>query len=503
MDPSTQELSNMKTLQEVLDWVGFADDGNRQSWTCFSQALGKPKMVRQIAAIPFAVWERTANAWKVTDKINGVEEETEPSPVEIGHVGLVRRVARLLLNLDPDEVVAQPPVVSGGTAATSAQITAAVQAALPAAATQPPKNKVAMSKVLDQADDTEVVMIEQKDVDILLERWKKVENDGEEPTEDEEATTAQLSTLQHRLNGGGAAFVDLGVWRPHGNRLGRALKFTVHSMRPDGTYAPKEINGPADFHSWARSWTVFAFAMSVLQQATRTRLARYYDRIKLLSEEFPRHWWVIGLADIRMRSEYIVRVRRNCVKKQAEGSLPEYDPTRPWDVVFREAANDHEYWSREVDKKVLLHSLGMASEAKLADEGFGTLEEAGNPMKSAYAGGKGTKRPQDDAGHPLPKKWNKPNPNDGAGKANKPKGGGKKGAGKGSGKKQPQPTQDGTTKGSDGKFHKIQGTQVCFAYNRSHGGCSDICPEARAHLCEKCGQKHRAIGCSVVPTLQG
>ena len=41
------------------------------------------------------------------DKVNGVDEETEPSPVEIGHAGLIRRVARLLLNLDPDEEVAQ------------------------------------------------------------------------------------------------------------------------------------------------------------------------------------------------------------------------------------------------------------------------------------------------------------------------------------------------------------------------------------------------------------
>jgi hypothetical protein len=40
------------------------------------------------------------------------------------------------------------------------------------------------------------------------------------------------------------------------------------------------------------------------------------------------------------------------------------------------------------------------------------------------------------------------------------------------------------------------GTQVCFAWNRTAKGCVDgKCPNERAHVCERCGQQHRAVHC--------
>ena len=63
-------------------------------------------------------------------------------------------------------------------------------------------------------------------------------------------------------------------------------------------------------------------------------------------------------------------VRRVAVGEHAGGRLPEFERTRPWDVVFREATNDHAFWSDNEDRPPLQFARKMASSAKLADEGF-------------------------------------------------------------------------------------------------------------------------------------
>jgi hypothetical protein len=46
------------------------------------------------------------------------------------------------------------------------------------------------------------------------------------------------------------------------------------------------------------------------------------------------------------------------------------------------------------------------------------------------------------------------------------------------------------------KNSAADGTQVCFAWNRTAKGCVDgKCPNKRAHVCERCGQQHRVCHC--------
>ena len=493
MDPSDQELATFTVLADVTHWIGFEDDGARKAWTSFSACLGKPKMIRQVAAIPLKAYEDATATWMVPDDVAGTVTPTPPTPVELGHVGLLRRIVRMLVNANPDESVAPAPgPASTGGAGIPALVASAVQQALPASS----KGKLLVSKVLDQADDSEVELIDAKKIETLLEAWRIAENDGEEPTEEEEATAAQLSALENRIKRQGTTFVDFGIWRPFGNRMGRALKFTVHSLREDGTVAPKELSGPADFGSWSRSWRVFAFAMTVLGQATRTRLSRYHDKIAKLNAEYPRYWWVVGLADIRMRSEYIDRTRRDCVKRHAAGKLPDFDPQMPWDIVFREASLDNDFWAKEVDKKVLLHLTSLASTATLVDDGYGILEEAPSAIVSGTSGGKkkqGKRKRSSSSSSEAPKAKKR-----GARKNGKKKPPiekapvfnpqAKAGKGKGKGK--------GGKAKVDGRHVRFEGTQICWDYNRQAGGCSEICPMARAHVCELCLGKHRALNCT-------
>ena len=53
-----------------------------------------------------------------------------------------------------------------------------------------------------------------------------------------------------------------------------------------------------------------------------------------------------------MRRDHLEHVRRTCIKLHAAGSLPEYNPVHPWDVRYREAAKDENFWDAEVMSKV-------------------------------------------------------------------------------------------------------------------------------------------------------
>ena len=129
------------------------------------------------------------------------------------------------------------------------------------------------------------------------------------------------------------------------------------------------------FRQWERCWRVFTFAMTLLKHASRVRLDRYAARIRSLNAEYPQSWAIIGMAEIHMRSENLERIRRECAKRKTAGTLDDFKPDAPWDIVFREAALDVEFWTKEVDKKVLGLVTNLTSASSMMDLGFGTIEE--------------------------------------------------------------------------------------------------------------------------------
>lgn len=245
--------------------------------------------------------------------------------------------------------------------------------------------KLVMSKQLVQGDDTEVTPMSIEAYRKAVEDWIGIENDGEEPDENEECTGDMLACLDHRISNGGTPHADFGIWRPFGHRLDRALKFTVHTAKVDGTHQPKEINGPASFDDWNRSWRVFVFAMGVLKQAPRTRLNKYFNRISELNELYPQHWWALGLADIIMRREHLEKVRRRCIIRHAKGELADFNIHRPLDVGFREAAADQDFWNKHVGKKILRMATSITTAEAESRQGYGHISEAGSSDENAEA----------------------------------------------------------------------------------------------------------------------
>ena len=103
MDPPVAEISAITDLSKLLDWVGVEDATPRLGRTSLLKALGGPKMIRQLVAIPAALYEDTMAKLKI-GMTGGAAED--PTPLEVGQLGELRRVARLVLGLAPEAALA-------------------------------------------------------------------------------------------------------------------------------------------------------------------------------------------------------------------------------------------------------------------------------------------------------------------------------------------------------------------------------------------------------------
>ena len=499
MDPTSEELRAIDSIEKVFEWVGVEDRDGPPSTnfrSAFSRALGGPRLVRQIVAIPLASYSRALLELKVRVTTPGVDQapatvnERSLTPLEEGQVGTVRRVARLVMGLTPDEAGTPQPACSVSPAPESG--------AVASTSAQTGVRKIKLSTVLDQADDTEVLPLSTKVLRDAIEEWKVVENDGEDPAEDEEATSEQITALDFRIKQGATPYADFGIWRPHGARLGRILKFLAFFAIPGGGFQQREISGPSSFAEWSRAWRVFAFAMMVLKAATRARLEKYYTRISKLSEEYPCTWWIVALADLRMRSEHFERVRRRCAREHEErtrAGLPSgFNPQSPWDYVLREAARDNDFWREHVEKKALQFATRLQTAAALRDDDVGLVQQA---QPGPVPRKQDLQDEASDSGAEPPRKRRRrkksgpmlsPAPKAQAREAGR--GGGAARGGAAGGSEEPR--------AKDGRyFRDMDGTQLCWDWNRSVSGCSEPCRHnpRRAHKCEWCRGNHRTVVC--------
>ena len=362
-------------------------------------------------------------------------------------------------------------------------------------AMEPSAGRIKLSSVLDQGDDTEIKPLTVPELRVLLETWKAHCNDGEDPQEAEETTGDQLSALAYRIRSGATPYADFGIWRPCGADLGRALKFVAWFLSPGGEYTKRELSGPASFAEWKRAWRVYSFAMEVLQAASRTRLKRYMDTISDFNDDYPDLWWLIACADHKMRKMQFERIRRRLAKEHAEvtkvGLAHDFDPKRPWDLVIKEAAVDRDFWHKEIDRKVLQYTTAQRNKEGLTDPGFGELRF--EPGFSARSGGSGAdERPapkrqmqrqqQQAPNRPSAAQRRKLRQQQGQGGGSQPPSGGG-GA-----------VLDFNRRDAQGRFLLDgDGTELCWEWNRSHNGCSAVCPRERVHKCEYCRRdNHRS-----------
>ena len=92
IDPSETELDKIQTFVDIIKWLG-APDGLKDA---LLKALGggKPKL-RDFVYISTQSWDEAIAGMRVKDG----DETRALSPFDLGHVAMVRRIARLRLNL--------------------------------------------------------------------------------------------------------------------------------------------------------------------------------------------------------------------------------------------------------------------------------------------------------------------------------------------------------------------------------------------------------------------
>ena len=341
---------------------------------------------------------------------------------------------------------------------------------------------VKLSNVIDQADDSEVAPLAVGEVRALAARYRDL-NCGVSASADEEATSEQIAAVRSKIELDVVPYADFAVLRPHGARLGRALKFVAKVWSPEkAEYVNREIPGPATFEEWRRSWRVFRYILLVLGVVSSPKLEKYYEKVHGLYRSHGNLggadlWWLLSLAESRMRSERMEHIRREleddyeryrAVGRQAESM---FDPNHPWDSVFFVASGDDEYWGREVKEAALTYMANLRSRQDLTDEGHHAV------IPGAGRGGKG-KGDKDgkDKNQPKPKYRN-----------DRKKTGRQDSERKESPHKESPPKKEGKKDKGKGK---ARGREVCWAWTKFEG-CTTPCPNGRRHPdCPKCKKNH-------------
>ena len=344
-----------------------------------------------------------------------------------------------------------------------------------------------MANVLDQADETEVVPLDVSEVRDLAIRYQRL-NCGVSATAAEEATADQIAAIKAKVDMDVVPYADFAVLRPHGARLGRALRFTAKVWSAEAMqYTNREIPGPSSFEEWRRSWRVYRYALLVLGIASSAKLERYFDRIHALHRSHgelggTNLWWLLSLAEMRMRSERMEHIRReleaDLVRLRAAGRGHEavMDVRRPWDAVFLAAAGDEEYWTTEVKEASLLYMANLKGRGEIMDDGHGVSAgsaPSGLPKpRGAAAKGKAARNKRQREAKAAAKAAARGKQQSEAARPKTPPRQNPKKAGKPNGR---VPLSE----------------QECYRWTRDEAGCSTPCPSKRNHpACPRCGGSH-------------
>ena len=330
MEPTSEEIKNIKTVVDALKWAQLKDEPIEK----LLEAIGAEDTdhVRVLVGITGADWSSIMASWK------------DATPAQRSKAGVARGAALVVLGLSLPPTVATGPVVGPGLGSTTSVPKNAI-------------NKFKLSSVTNQASDTELVALDGKDIAVAYGSYKIVF--GTHPPPEEELTTEQLTAVKALIDADACPYVDFAVWGAHGNRLMRKLKLHGQQFATDGTLIPTEVAGPPSHDHWLSSYLCLRTALVSWQYVDLGRIDQYSTMIgRYVSHYGASAWLQIYQADVRMRSEQMERIRRRGDEESAitaaAGGSHAMSPKRPWDWVWAEAVNDMVFWRFELEEPAQL-----------------------------------------------------------------------------------------------------------------------------------------------------
>ena len=350
MEPTRAEMSTMTTVDAIADWADLphrvedAEEATSPRGT-FYAALGATATTppRVIAAIPDDVYKSTVDEWRISG--------ARPSPVLRASAGLVGSVARLVCGAVP---TAEAKAAERAKAEELEKLKA--QAAI--AVTTAPKGRcIKLSTIVDQANDLEIEPLAVADVEAAYAAYRA--KMGDTPRPEEDLTPEQLGGLKALFASGAPPYVDLAVWGPFGRRIQKKLKLTGLVMTSGGTLQQAQLFGPPSVEEWQAGFAIFRTGAIMLEEISPATLGLWVKVITGYAARYgPEVWALVYQTDVRARLEHMERVRRIGASARAQavdaGGTHAFNPNHPWEWVFRQTAEDSQFWRRELEEPALL-----------------------------------------------------------------------------------------------------------------------------------------------------
>ena len=310
--------------------------------------------------------------------------------------------------------------------------------------------KVKLGLVINQGIDQEIPIMSPDLINKARDRY--IQACGDEPLPSCAASDAQLTALNFLLENNMAPYADFAIFNAHGTRVERKLKFVQHFINAEGQWRATEVPGPSTLDHWKACWDVYTVAAISLGIVAPAILARYAKRFEERCTRYPLSWHICARAEDRCRAEWMLAEKRRQERFAAEHPhVALVDQSKPWNSVFREAADSVEYWNQELQEPALLYAATRAAQA---------------PSFVRHQ-----TEQQDDMPQPPPLK--------------------KKGKGKGKNKSKAEPGKHPARVGAFWRTNNWGGP-ICVAFNK--GWCSnDNCK--RAHQCSMCLGHHPYYQC--------
>ena len=340
MYPASSVASGFTTIAEVRQFYAVPP----QLWQSFVSVVGDPgDDLKLLACLPAKVVGAALAQAQLPDG-------TLLSAVQASQVGLVYNLAKRILHTRGggswDSWKEESPFAEGTSTPATMPITAPTSATV--------EKKVKMASVIDQQDETEVIVEDEGTKAAWYQRYLQVV--GGWPPEEEEPTPEQVSAVSKRLKiQGTAPYVDFAIFTPYGHRMQRAAKFRSFVLTPNG-YTAKELPGPTNYVQWRTCFRVLRTTLIMLDCVSLSALHNYEMLIERLSRTYPTAWHLIYTADDMARASHSNRLKAKVTMDISNGKPPpgSWDPSRPWDYIFQALVLDESFWSQQVHSPALV-----------------------------------------------------------------------------------------------------------------------------------------------------
>ena len=469
IDPTFDELASIANLEGVFEWLG-ASTGVRAALV---EALGggTPRL-RDIVYIRGDLWDRTVSGLRVA--VSGEGDPRPTSPIEVGHLAMVRRIARLRLGLTAVEVPPATTPVAGGLG---------LGGGLPQG--PPPQGAVVsvaeprlkLSSILDPVLDTELIRLAQYVVTKLFTEYERKR--GAEPAEDIEPTVEQVSAIAQVLKADLAPYACFSIFGPHGRRLLQKLTYLCWTYLPTGAWQRRELPGPPSLVYWWASYRVLRTVYLLLDTVDTETLDNYGELIRGFVNQYGEEAWaIIYTADVRMRAERFQRLRRHAERdhaaKLAANLTSVFDVGRPWNTVFNMAIADKGWWEESVHRPAVLYLARARTEAQLLDDhtaqpalGHSAVLLTRPPAEGGHRRRGRSRSPQEERARPL------------------------QAPDRGQQSQVPRPLQPAIMDRDGGDIYTKKGRRFCDDYNTPQGCNVPKCKDL--HACKNCKLYGHAI----------